>query len=138
MVREIKFRAWDKNKNRMLNDFTWVRRGIDRSSADMRGGFYFQYSSLNGSGIGNILDFEIMQYTSLKDKNEKEIYEGDIVKSNPDEPFGPGPRICVVVWQHDRWWYEVDGWPNMWWICKDDEVIGNIYENPDLLSESLK
>ena len=64
---------------------------------------------------------KIMQYTGLKDKNGKEIYEGDIIEGLLD--FGPGgwhKRKGEVEWQDDG--YKLHYW-------KDFEVVGNIYEN---------
>jgi hypothetical protein len=73
-------------------------------------------------------DYEIMQFTRFYDKNGKEIWEGDIVQH---EKY---PTPLVVDWDWDQWGL-FDGIRNEASIGKDDvEVIGNIYENSELLS----
>ena len=77
-------------------------------------------------------DLKIMQYTGLKDKNVKEIYEGDIFH------IGSKKILYVVEWIDcglkgrqikNKSWIGLDYW-------KDDiEVIGNVYENPELVKE---
>ena len=72
----------------------------------------------------------IGQSTGLKDKNGQEIYEGDIYDAPHD--FGPGGfsiRRGVVVWDNES------GYNWHYWKVADLEVIGNIYENPELLEE---
>ena len=68
---------------------------------------------------------ELMQFTGLLDKNGKEIYEGDILKYRGKLSFNDPP--FVVEWQNDdaRW---TEFYPS-----NNFEVIGNIYENPELL-----
>ena len=87
------------------------------------------------NGCGSPETYELMQYTGLKDKNEKEIYEGDIVNildenTNEDESY-------VVKYSDIDGRYELEGegyilhFGNIFsYQC---EIIGNIYDNPELL-----
>jgi uncharacterized phage protein (TIGR01671 family) len=93
------------------------------------------------------------QYTGLKDKHGKEIYESDIIKVHYGIP--PTYSILEVIWKTDRnkdcekicgyglvnditgWWYKDHSHGNdaPMFINDDFEIIGNIYENPELLKE---
>jgi len=78
---------------------------------------------------------ELMQSTGLKDVHGKDIYESDIVK--PTRGYRTG-WIGVVQWNRGSFWvYEVagesSGEESQWSIDLDYEVIGNIYENPNLI-----
>lgn len=121
-MREIKFRAWNKKYNFiMIPDI--ISQKTNRVKYD---GDWYEKN-----------EFELMQYTGLKDKNGKEIYEGDIVKHR-DEVIGKDKTYCVK-------WYEGEfvrrrntpmGMQNHYInksIANKCEVIGNIYENPELL-----
>jgi uncharacterized phage protein (TIGR01671 family) len=74
---------------------------------------------------------ELMQYTGLKDKKGKEIYEGDIITVNDSN----GKKvICVVEWEHSGWGKRsINYGQAIWERWNEYQVIGNIHENPELL-----
>lgn len=84
-------------------------------------------------------DIELMQSTGLKDKNGREIYNGDIIRFF--DCYGDGYTV-PVVWDNDYACFSVDWGSNMlasfdyleefYTDLKDIEVIGNIYDNPEL------
>ncbi|GIO00513.1 YopX family protein [Brevibacillus laterosporus] len=77
--------------------------------------------------------FDIMQYTGLKDRNGKEIYEGDIVQQS-DHPFN---GLITINGNYEVGYNEQMGLCCGSWLLfrvkNDAEIIGNIYENPDLI-----
>ena len=126
-MREIKFRAWDKERKEIGSvasiewnpDFT-IKKALlvfgvaqDTVFADT------EEEWVNGENP------ELTQYTGLKDKNGKEIYEGDILLVNKNSRLKVAYEGCgfALTDGHDRWWGL-----KLW--SKDSEVIGNIYENP--------
>lgn len=107
--REIKFRAWDKQNETF---HTW--------------------GALKHLPLWGYLDnptYELMQYTGLKDKNGKEIYEGDILQYK--DSYGKSCRYEVKM-QIDRNISGFTFWSNMG-VIYPNKIIGNIYENPELL-----
>lgn len=162
MNREIKFRAWDKKENKFIEDFTGV-------SNEETGQYYNCGIDCDGSiyvdihGEHNEGRYVIQQYTCLKDKEGKEIYEGDIIEVSqatslekqfkgvvafndgtfcleqliqPERAIKSGIKEYVRFWNdgdHEHYSIEMicDGW------CKVD-LIGNIFENPELLKPCTK
>ena len=108
VMREIKFRVWVKNKEYMKTTKAAVNTIIS----------YFILDSSEKE------DYVLMQYTGLKDKNGKEIYEGDIVKTK----FGNGK-----VFMRLGCWFIENQKELGYYSNYELEVIGNIYENPELL-----
>ena len=118
MNREIKFRAWNREKGRMFR----IAR-FDFSDYTI----YSHPFACDGF-LGEVC--EIMQYTGSKDMNGVEIYEGDILQSEYYLRY-------QVVFKGDCWRCEPlknSSFKNRF-IGRDLEVIGNIYENPELLKE---
>ena len=106
-MREIKFRAWDKESKEILpweEIMLWNLMWLNKKDQT---------------------DYVFQQFTGLKDKNGKEIYEGDICKK-------------VLPYNRD---FEIDNTPFQWHSLIEFgsleglEIIGNIYENPELLKD---
>lgn len=126
-MREIKFRAWDKEENKMYECVSVPCDKKDKWPILV----YTSDHIINGIDHKN---YELMQYTGSKDKNDKEIYEGDILLYT-HEAVGQIKR--QVVFQYGSYGIEgrVEGthviFANI--LEAEREVIGNIYENKDLL-----
>ena len=101
-MREIRFRAWDNELHQMYPDWQ-LHPDFAYLLEDKR--------------------FSVMQYTGLKDKNGKEIYEGDIVK---DYPFNHRKPFAV------EWDIHHAGFDRLYDRPEHFGVIGNIYETPEL------
>jgi uncharacterized phage protein (TIGR01671 family) len=127
-MKEIKFRAWDIKNGQWISPEDIPYKFLLNAHLANCGKFELNELSENGLAHNLGTDFELMQYTGLKDKNEKEIYESDICIM----------RNCSTV-SIDRCdgAYECVGkngeFVSHLWLCGKDEleVIGNIYENPD-------
>ena len=125
-MREYKFRVWDTENKEMLKV----------QELDFEDTFYGGRLSIRTDQYNDYFDIEdmiLMQYTGLKDKNRKEIYEGDIVKSYyyiPNEDGTEGERYIIKTIKYDevRCKYNIDMFENL-------EIIGNKWDNPELLEE---
>ena len=110
--REIKFRAWDGEH--MIHDI-----GI-------RSGMALHLDT------GKMHDWPLMQYTGLNDKDGQEIYEGDIMQS-------PEWGCVVIRWLPDLGcfgcWHPTTGIHDNLIGYSQAQVIGNIYQNPELLQQ---
>ena len=132
-MRELKFRAYDKVKNCMyysdnLPDMFFF--GHDRKNK-----MYLSkavWDKDDETYYSDTISTDVMQYTGLKDRDGKEIYEGDVVE--------------VEEWRtksdkngsHWKWYVYAVSFQNQQWLPDDLDgarIIGNIYENPELLEE---
>ena len=116
---EIKFRG------KSLDNGEWVVGDLTR------------YSNVQSIIVVDFIEGEepwvfsetVGQYTGLKDKNGKEIYEGDVVWCRAGEHSSG-------VWEYEKRFVVEYGWSQSMWemsMCDEIEVIGNIYDNPELL-----
>jgi len=123
-MREIKFRVWDAHK-RMWTEYR-IHDGVvyflDKSTGVWVGKYDKRYK-----------EFDLMQYTGLKDKNNKEIYEGDIVTlHNGKYKVIFNSKEARFVLRDDEFEMNIPFTNNN---NKRMEVVGNIYENPELIKE---
>lgn len=130
-MKEFKMKAWLKKENKMVAII-----GIDLN---------YQYIRYTDDGnlfkddykIADFKDVELLQYIGMKDKNNKEIYEGDILKLRDNHGI-------QLVKYHDEWSaFIVEsqkdtsvGVLGLYFDKEDFEIIGNAYENPELLGEN--
>lgn len=125
----IKFRAWHRELGRMMSIKNMWFQDSRIEELELNDAIMNDYITVYPDEI------ELMQSTGLKDKNGKEIFEGDIVDYKG--------REAVVKWHgsYASFIYRfVDGlkervseWDPLFLACYNFEVIGNIYENPELL-----
>jgi uncharacterized phage protein (TIGR01671 family) len=121
MNRQLKFRAWDTALKKFHT------------------GEVTEFNTFNFNFDGDYKDTEAwQQFTGLLDKNGKEIYEGDIVKTDYDKGtvIWGGAEVDIKGNGHEEDWVVLHaGWSfnNKPLDCYHVEVIGNIYENPELI-----
>lgn len=135
--REIKFRAWDTETKR------WAFYSSLVITLDGSICYKPRHSPVEDHNPQNN-HIALMQYTGLKDKHGVEIYEGDLLQHRHHK------QPATIEWMTDGWKIKVNTpkgprWHECYEGQEDDygngrlgwyEVIGNIYENPDLLKEA--
>ena len=115
-MREIKFRAWFKDWDDDFKSHMWYQGDVSEVNRTMPRDEMLSITLEEGEYL--------MQYTGLKDKNGKEIYEGDIITSymfHNNEPY--------IVELEDIFWQIGEGLIAEEYV----EILGNIHENPELL-----
>ena len=130
MSMELKFRAWDKRHKDMeyINDLYWFE----------------EHGIHNLDGNSFCTEYDIMPFSGIHDKNGKEIYEGDLLNMHYlNESVVKGKVVTVKMgmtydsdgWKHGRTYGWVAGNNSLADVAPYAEVLGNIYENPELLEE---
>jgi len=134
MTREIKFRAWHPIEKKM---FYSQHDGI--AMPYMRGDAFIPIVKDVRGNLDEFKSLQLMQYTGLKDQNGKEIYEGDIVKweHGASKNDSGTDRVQFSAGQfHFPKGYALEVFYSPWSnnLRKHLEVIGNIHESPELLT----
>lgn len=118
MNREIKFRGKSINTGEWFESMTISKGNIKRKSNNL-------YLEMDTDKWVGVFAESVGQFTGLKDKNGKEIYEGDIVNTGKE-------KGVQIKWEAGNFWA---GIYQLFFIGTSEvEVIGNIYENKELLN----
>lgn len=126
-----KFRAWDEHGHKMFaNDELIIWNGNVYANDSKK----LTCNNLKGWSID---DEYLMQSTGIKDKNDKEIFEGDVVRQVRTQPTTENEVIIGVVTMIEGAWLIMNDNEQLasylWSETDENEIIGSIYENPELL-----
>lgn len=129
-----KFRAWDKHRQKMFaNDELIIWNGNVYANDSKK----LTCNNLKGWSID---DDYLMQSTGLFDKNGQEIFEGDVVRQVRTQPTTENETITGVVTMLEGAWLIMNDCEQLasylWSETDENEIIGNIYENPEFLEVS--
>lgn len=141
-MREIRFRAWDKKGKRIVDNQSF---GPGTEPVISFSGNCALHKLAKEVYEDKVREFILMQFTGLKDKNGKDIYEGDILEDDQNEilevKFGKlpldksGDCVCTYIGFYCKCYGKLGRSPMH--ECTEIEnwmkIIGNIYENPELL-----
>ena len=132
MSRPIRFRAWDKEKQRMHYDGFAVINKLNASALMMNPNLGDELHGspwliLNGD---TCLSHVLMQFTGLHDRRGKEIYEGDALQEGKEDWAKWIPVFAVEWLTH----HTFCGWNVNQEITRRCEIIGNVYEHPELMA----
>lgn len=130
-----KFRAWHKTWEEM-GRISFIRYKESGEIAHLS----FRRNIYNGNIYGGLVkldEIKLMQSTGLKDKNSQEIFEGDVVRQVRTQPTTENETITGVVTMIEGTWLIMNDCEQLasklWSETDENEIIGNIYENPELL-----
>lgn len=128
-MRQHKYRIWDKQQNRFHTDRDW---GLSLDGTHIIGfSSHDRWDHDKGYKIKLTDNLIIQQYTGLKDKNGKEIYEGDILKWHEGEN-----NLSEVIFQNGSFMVRGINWGAFWYLsdyCDVYTYFGNVFENKELL-----
>ena len=134
-MRDLKFRAWHKHKNWSKNGEP-LKPGFEYDFyINSKGGISFPEGGWDIQGLEKKEEYILEQFTGLKDKNGKMIFDGDIVKYHSEE-------TCEIYWEKTGACFYIsnnedneNGFVVHFNKSISDycEIIGNIHENPNLL-----
>ncbi len=136
-MREIKFRVWNSKDKRFIYSDEFNYDGLNIKL------FYFFLYVTDKEDFEKIEFSELQQYTGLKDRNGNEIFESDIIKL--DDLFAKhicaDRLICLVGFNEGSFMYGRDGNYNymnsyLWMAENYCTVVGNTYQNPELLENN--
>lgn len=123
-----KFRAWDKETQTMIDVSL-----IDFKKRELVG----EHWEFGETNFINFDEIELMQSTGLFDKKGVEIFEGDVVRQVRTQPTTENETITGVVTMLEGAWSIVNDNKQLasvlWSETAENEIIGNIYENPEFL-----
>lgn len=132
-----RYRAWYVLAEEMINEIlmiSFVRKEIIGKFSDGSTSVPLKFEDKrNGE------DVILMQSTGLKDKNGKEIFEGDVVRQVRTQPTTENETITGVVTMLEGAWLIMNDCEQLasylWSETDENEIIGNVYENPELLED---
>lgn len=131
-MREIRFRAWRTDEKYMVTSDTGVLTVLRNCYGNKGLAEQARFSNIDNQPNPN--KFILMQYTGLKDKTGKEIYEGDILDCSYINPMSKEvvKRLFEVVFKDGCFKAKCIG-HSPYFVNEKGVVAGNIYENPELL-----